>query len=148
MHAQPTFATNPRPIAPRATVLVRKMAHSTSAGFPSPADDYIEDVLDLNRHLIIAGHEDATFVLRVSGHSMIQAGIFDGDEVVVDRAVNPTEGRIVVAVVNGDLTIKYLRFQAGKPVLVAGNPHYADRNFAEGDELTIWGVVTRVLHKV
>ena len=148
MHAQPTFATNPRPIAPRATVLVRKMAHSTSAGFPSPADDYIEDVLDLNRHLIAHGHEEATYVLRVEGWSMIGAGIFDGDEVIVDRAKAPKENSVVVAVVNGDLSIKRLQFRKGLPVLVAENAHFTDREFKEGEELVIWGVVTRVLHKV
>lgn len=118
------------------------------AGFPSPADDYVEDVLDLNRHLIRAGHEDATFVLRVEGWSMIGAGIFDGDEVIVDRALAAKEGSIVVAVVNGDLTIKRLRFREGMPVLCAENPHFADRTFADGEELVIWGVVTRSLHKL
>jgi DNA polymerase V len=145
---RPALALDPRPFHPQAGGRVRKMAFSVPAGFPSPADDYLEDVLDLNRHLIIQGHEDSTFILRVSGHSMTAAGIHDGDEVVVDRALTPTEGRVVVAVVNGELTIKYLRFREGKPVLIAGNPHYADRTFAEGEELMIWGVVTRVLHKV
>lgn len=124
------------------------MAHAIRAGFPSPADDYLEDVLDLNRHLIHPGHEDSTFILRVDGHSMVAAGIHHGDEVVVDRALTPKDGSVVVAVVNGELTIKYLHFRQGKPVLVAGNPHFADRAFAEGEELTIWGVVTRVLHRV
>lgn len=142
------MALDPRPFRPQARARVRKMASTVQAGFPSPADDYLESVLDLNRHLIIQGHEDSTFILRVAGHSMVTAGIHDGDEVVVDRALAPKDGSVVVAVVNGELTIKYLRFREGKPVLVAGNPHYADRAFAEGEELTIWGVVTRVLHKV
>jgi DNA polymerase V len=117
------------------------------AGFPSPAADYAEE-LDLNHHLIVQGHAEATFILRVSGHSMIGAGIFDGDEVLVDRALTPKEGSVVVAAVNGDLTIKRLTFRSGKPVLQAENPHFADRTFAEGEELSIWGVVTRVLHRV
>jgi len=117
-------------------------ASRVRAGFPSPADDYIEDVLDLNRHLIAHGHEEATYVLRVEGWSMIGAGIFDGDEVIVDRA------SVVVAVVNGDLSIKRLQFRKGLPVLVAENAHFTDREFKEGEELVIWGVVTRVLHKV
>ena len=123
-------------------------ANRVRAGFPSPADDYVEDVLDLNRHLIRAGHEDATFVLRVEGWSMIGAGIFDGDEVIVDRALQAREGSIVVAVVNGDLTIKRLRFRDGRPVLCPENPHFTDRTFADGEELVIWGVVTRSLHKL
>lgn len=117
------------------------------AGFPSPAADYAEQ-LDLNTHLIVQGHADATFCLRVEGHSMIGAGIFDGDEVLVDRALTPKDGSVVIAVVNGDMTIKRLVFQKGQPVLKAENPHFADRTFAEGETLIIWGVVTRVLHRV
>ena len=79
---------------------------------------------------------------------MIGAGIFDGDEILVDRALKAKEDSIVVAVVNGEMTIKRLIFVKGLPVLKAENPHYADRTFAEGEELSIWGVVTRVLHRV
>lgn len=104
--------------------------------------------MDLNRHLIRQGHEDATFVLRVEGWSMMLAGIHDGDEVIVDRALTAKEGSVVVAVVNGDFAIKRLRFRAGLPVLCSENPHFSDREFKEGEELVIWGVVTRVLHKV
>jgi len=117
------------------------------AGFPSPAEEYSEQ-LDLNQILIIHGHYEATFILRVQGHSMIGAGIFDGDEILVDRALKAKEDSIVVAVVNGEMTIKRLIFVKGLPVLKAENPHYADRTFAEGEELSIWGVVTRVLHRV
>jgi len=117
------------------------------AGFPSPAQDY-EEELDLNSLLIIQGHTEATFILRVTGHSMIGCGIFDGDEIIVDRALKAKEGSVVVAVVNGDMTIKRLVFDKGLPVLKAENPHFADRKFAEGEELSIWGVVTRVLHRV
>ena len=120
---------------------------SVQAGFPSPAQDYSE-TLDLNQHLIVQGHAESTFILRASGHSMIGAGIFDGDELVVDRALTPKESSVVIAVVNGDLTVKRLIFRNGGPVLQAENPHFADRTFAEGEELSIWGVVTRVLHRV
>lgn len=116
------------------------------AGFPSPADDYIEKHLDLNEHLII--HPEATFILRVSGWSMRDAGIFDGDEIIVDRAITPREGHIVVAVVNGEMTVKYLSFTAYGIHLVAAHPDFEDITFQEGEELVIWGVVTRVLHKV
>lgn len=143
-----TLALDPRPLLPQGRRIVRRMSHAVRCGFPSPADDYIQDVLDLNRHLIVQGHEDSTFILRVEGHSMIKAGIHHGDEVMVDRALAPKHGVVVVAVVNGELTIKFLHFREGKPVLVAGNPHFADRIFAEGEELIIWGVVTRVLHRV
>jgi DNA polymerase V len=140
---------NPRPVSlEQPTVLLVAFASRVRAGFPSPADDYIEDVCDLNRHLIAQGHEDATFVLRVEGWSMIGAGIFDGDEIMVDRAVTAKDGHVIVAVVNGDFTIKRLRFRKGLPVLVAENPHFSDREFKEGEELQVWGVVTRVLHKL
>jgi DNA polymerase V len=117
------------------------------AGFPSPAAEYSEQ-LDLNALLIAQGHYASTFILRVQGHSMVGAGIFDGDEIIVDRAVKAKEGSVVVAVVNDEMTIKRLVFRKGLPVLMAENPHYADRTFAEGEELSIWGVVTRVLHRV
>lgn len=124
------------------------MLYGVAAGFPSPADDYIEDVLDLNKHLIRQGHEAATFVVRVSGWSMMGAGIHDGDEIVVDRAIEPRDGHVVVACRNGELTIKRLRTRNGKVVLVAENAHYADLEPRDGEEWAIWGVATRVLHKL
>lgn len=143
------FAVAPRPVGGHARrANTRRVLSSVPAGFPSPADDYIEPGLDLNDHLIIAGHKDASFVVRVEGWSMVGAGIFDGDEVIVDRAITPVEGNVVVAVVNGELTIKRLRFKDGKPVLVAENPHFKERRFEEHDTLEIWGVATRVLHKL
>lgn len=116
------------------------------AGFPSPAEQYLEESIDLNQHLIPSGHEAATFIIRVSGWSMIGAGIHDGDELVVDRAEENALGKVVVAVHNGAMTIKRLRKRAGKLVLMAENPHYPDRVIAEGDEFSIWGVVVKVLH--
>ena len=141
-------ATNPRAMLrdPPPMPLTAYLS-KVPAGFPSPAQDY-EEALDLNSHLIIQGHSDATFILRVTGHSMIGCGIFDGDEIIVDRALKAKEGSVVVAVVNGDMTIKRLVFEKGLPVLKAENPHFADRTFAEGEELSIWGTVTRVLHRV
>jgi DNA polymerase V len=116
------------------------------AGFPSPAELYLEEALDFNEHLIPPGHAAATYVIRVSGWSMIGAGIHDGDELVVDRAEENALGKVVVAVHNGAMTIKRLHKRAGKLVLMAENPHYPDRVIAEGDEFSIWGVVVRVLH--
>lgn len=116
------------------------------AGFPSPAEQYLQDEVDLNRHLIVPGHEASTFVIRVEGWSMIGAGIFDGDELVVDRAFEQPVGRVVVAALNGTMTVKRLRRQDGKLVLLAENPHYPNRTIAEGDEFEVWGVVIRVLH--
>ena len=134
--------------ASRRRAAVPLLGANIRAGFPSPADDYVEDVLDFNAHLIRQGHEAATFVVRASGWSMIGAGIHDGDEIVVDRALEPKDGSVVVAAVNGELIIKRLRVRGGKVLLVSENPHYPERVVADGDRLEIWGVATRVLHKL
>ncbi len=132
-------------IGPNITIPV--LLWKIQAGFPSPAEDYAAGPINLNTHLI--HHPEATFVLRVSGHSMQGAGIFDGDEILVDRALTPTDGRIVVASVNGELTVKRLRLQPGQPpLLVPENPDFPPISLREGDECQIWGVVTRVLHQV
>jgi len=125
---------------------IRTFVAKVPAGFPSPAEEYLEEDVDLNSHLIPAGHEDTTYVIRVEGWSMIGAGIHDGDELIVDRKFEDPLGKVVVAVHNGAMTIKRLRKRAGKLVLLAENPHYADRVIAEGDEFEVWGVVVRVLH--
>jgi DNA polymerase V len=143
-----------RAVAPRVVrstsrrLAVVRYAAKVPAGFPSPADDYIEDVLDFNAHLVRQGHEEATFVVRASGWSMIGAGIHDGDEIVVDRALQARDGHVVVAAVNGELIVKRLRIRGGKVLLVSENPHYPERVVAEGEHLEIWGVATRVLHKL
>jgi len=126
--------------------LIPMFVANVPAGFPSPAEQYIEEDLDLNKHLIPSGHEASTFIIRVSGWSMIGAGIHDGDEIVVDRAHEHPIGKVVVASHNGQMTIKRLRERQGKLVLVAENPHYPDRVIAEGEEFAVWGVVVRVLH--
>ena len=122
------------------------MSHGVPAGFPSPADDYVQDRVDLNEHLLL--HRDASFILRVSGWSMVGAGIHDGDEIIVDRAIEPLDGHVVVAVISGELTVKRLKKSGKRIRLAAENPEYPDIELSEGGELVIWGVVTRVLHKV
>ncbi len=116
-------------------------AHQVPAGFPSPADDYLEDTIDLNKALTIEGHEAATFVLRVSGWSMMGAGIHDGDRVVVDRALDARKGDIVVANIDSEYTIKRLGEVGGKLALLPDNPHFKPRILDDGDTLEIWGVV-------
>jgi DNA polymerase V len=120
--------------------------HSISAGFPSPADDHIEDRLDLNQLLV--SNQSSTFFLRVKGDSMINAGIHDGDIIVVDRSVQPVDRSVVVAVVDGELTVKRLITRGGTAELHAENPKYAPIRFHDGQELTIWGVVTSAVHQV
>ena len=121
-------------------------SHSISAGFPSPADDYIEDRLDLNELLV--SNKAATFFLRVKGDSMVNAGIHHGDIIVVDRSVQPAHRSIVVAVVDGELTVKRLVTRSGVTELHAENPKYVPIRLQEGQELTIWGVVTSSVHQV
>ena len=116
------------------------------AGFPSPADDYIEAHLDLNEHLV--KHPAATFLVRASGDSMINVGIHSGDILVVDRSLDATHGKIVIAALNGELTVKRLYRQKGAVKLLAENPDYPPINIAESFDLVIWGVVTNVIHSV
>ena len=115
------------------------------AGFPSPADDYIEDRLDLNEHLI--QHPNATFFLRVSGESMLNAGIQDGDTLVVDKSLDARDQDIVIATVDGEFTVKRLVYRHSRPWLLACNPDYADIELTEEMDSVIWGVVTSVVHK-
>jgi len=121
-------------------------SHAVSAGFPSPADDDIEETLDLNQLLI--KHPSATFFLKVSGSSMIKAGIHDGDIVIVDRSIQPSDGKIVIASVNGELTVKRLSCSQGKTELVAENDAYPPIDITEDTELKFWGVVTNVIHSL
>ena len=119
---------------------------SVRAGFPSPADDYVSDHLDLNEHLI--QHKEATYFLRSSGHSMIGAGIHDGDLLVVDRSLTPAHRSVIIAVVDGDFTVKRLYKRAGRIRLMAENTDYAPIEFVDGQELQVWGVVTSVIHRL
>ena len=116
------------------------------AGFPSPADDHLDAPLDLTRHLF--RHPASTFLARVSGDSMIGAGIHPGDLVAVDRALQPRHGSIVVAVVEGEHTIKRLQLRAGQPWLVAENARYPPVPVGEEAGLLVWGVVTHVIHSL
>jgi len=108
------------------------------AGFPSPADDFMEHTLDLNEHLI--QHPSATFFCRVSGQSMTGLGIFDGDLLIIDRAITAKDGDVVLAAVNGELTCK--RLDAANRQLCAANPDYPPIAIGESMDLVIEGVVT------
>lgn len=116
------------------------------AGFPSPADDYIEGKLDLNRHLI--KHPAATFFVRVSGDSMIGAGIHSGDLLVVDRSLEPADRHVVVAVLDGELTVKRLFKQQGVLRLLPENLNYQPIEISGQHTFEIWGVVTSVIHSL
>ena len=124
---------------------LKLLSHRISAGFPSPAGDYVEDGLDLNNYLVQS--KSATLIFTVRGESMIVAGIHDGDKVVVDRALKAKHNDIVVAVVDGEYTIKRLYKYRGRIELRPENPDYQPIMFTEGNELQIWGVVIGVVRK-
>ncbi len=116
------------------------------AGFPSPAADYEQDRLDLNKHLV--KNPAATFFVTVTGDSMIGAGIHDGDLLVVDRSVEPRDKYIVIAVIDGELTVKRIRLRRGKVTLVPENENYFSQEITNDNEFEVWGVVTNVIHKL
>lgn len=117
-----------------------------SAGFPSPAGDYEEDKLDLNKHLI--KNPAATFFVRVTGDSMVGAGIHSGDLLVVDRSTEPRDKNIVIAVINGELTVKRIRIKNKKITLEAENENYPSQQISEDMEFEVWAVVTNVIHQL
>ena len=119
---------------------------SVRAGFPSPADDYIESPLDLNEYLI--KRPASTFYVRVKGNSMIQAGIFSNDILIVDRSIEQYQNRIIVAMLDGEFTVKRLRKINGHLILMAENPEYANIHITEDRDFEVWGVVVHVIHHV
>ncbi len=121
------------------------MAHRVRAGFPSPAGDYVERRIDLNRELI--QHPEATFFLRAQGNSMVDAGIADGDMLVVDRAIAAQHDHIVIATVDGEFTVKRLYRRGEQVMLLAENPDFPPIELNDGQEMAIWGVVTHIIKK-
>jgi DNA polymerase V len=117
-----------------------------SAGFPSPAEDYLDKKLDLNEYLI--KHPASTFFVRVEGDSMIDAGIHSGDILIVDRALEPNANKIVIAAVDGELTVKRIKKAGDKLYLLAENPDYPLIEITSEMNFEIWGIVTYVIHKV
>lgn len=115
------------------------------AGFPSPADDYIEENLDLND---LIARPSATFFVRVSGNSMQGAGISDGDILIVDRSVSIQTGKIIIAVIDGFLTVKRLLKKNGKVYLCPENSEFSPIELKEENDIHVWGVVTKVIHEL
>lgn len=113
------------------------------AGFPSPADDFEEQPLDLNRALV--RNPAATFFVRVEGDSMTGAGIDDGDLLVVDRSVEPREGSIAICCVEGEFTVKRLRYERDALVLLPANPKYRPIRIDATNDPIVWGVVRYVI---
>ena len=121
------------------------VATRVKAGFPSPAEDYIEERLDLNEKLV--EHPGATFFVRVSGESMLNAGIQDGDTLVVDRSLEARNDDIVIAVIDNEFTVKRLVYRATRPWLIPCNPEFSEIELSEDMDTIIWGVVTSVIHQ-
>ena len=117
-----------------------------SAGFPSPADDFKEIRISLDRELV--KNRDATFYAKVSGESMVGAGLDDGDLIVIDRSLDPQSGKIAVCLVDGEFTVKRIRKEEDKLYLMPENKRYKPIELKKGSELTIWGVVQYVIKKV
>ena len=116
------------------------------AGFPSPAEDFQVERLDLTT--ILVSHPQATFFLRLRGDSMHDAGLFDGDLLVVNRALKPVNGDVVIAVVDGEFTCKTLWLKFGRMKLVAANPTYPEIVPKEGQTIEVWGVVTASIKRL
>ena len=145
MTAQESRQCTPLPLRRERAALTLPLANDpVAAGFPSPAEDYVEVGIDLNEQLI--RHPSSTFFLRVSGDSMIGAGIHDGDLLVVDRSLNPRPGCIVVAVLDGAFTLKRLMRDQHGLHLEAANPAYPCLDLHHCTDVQIWGVAVHVIH--
>ena len=118
---------------------------SVSAGFPSPATDYMENKLDLNEYLI--KHPAATFIVKARGPSMMDAGILSGDLLIVDRSITPKNNNIVIASIFGDLTVKKLQKKENSLFLLSANSEYPSIEVKEEMECFIWGIVTYIIHE-
>ena len=116
-----------------------------SAGFPSPADDFKEVRISLDKELV--KNKEATFYARVSGESMIEAGLDDGDLLVIDRSLNPENGKIGVCLIDGEFTVKRIKKEKNKLYLMPENKKYKPIELKEENELIIWGIVEYVIKK-
>ena len=146
------LSQNTRPSPPLVKVIpLHKLAirlpfcGGVSAGFPSPADDYLEEYLDVGTYLV--QNPTTTFFVRVQGDSMVGASIHSGDILVVDRSLTAAHGSIVIAVLNGEFTVKRLYRKDGTVRLVPANKDYQPIAVREGDDFRLWGVVAHVLHR-
>ncbi|HPG31015.1 MAG TPA: translesion error-prone DNA polymerase V autoproteolytic subunit [bacterium] len=116
------------------------------AGFPSPAEDYVEAKLDLNEYLV--KHPASTFFVRVEGESMIDAGIYSGDILIVDKSLEAQNGGVVIAVINGEFTVKRVKKSKTKISLIPANKNFPVIDITDSMEFEIWGVATSVIHKL
>ncbi|SDT91590.1 LexA family protein [Halopseudomonas salegens] len=120
-------------------------SHGVAAGFPSPADDHRDAALSLDQ--LVNAQAAHTFLLRAQGDSMQGTGIYDGDILVVDRAVRALPGDVIIACIDNEFTVKTLTYEAGLPVLMPANPRFPPLRLQQAGALEVWGVVTHSLHK-
>lgn len=137
--------STPIPFEKRTSLRLPLVSASVEAGFPSPADDHMERGIDLNEELI--RNPAATFLVRVKGESMRDAGIHAGDVLIVDKSLTPTDRKIVVAMIDGNFTVKRFRKNNGRIFLEAANSSFKPIEVTEGQELTIFGVVSYIIHQ-
>lgn len=127
-------------------VVIPLAESSVHAGFPSPADDFLEGALDLNS--LVIKHPEATFFARVEGDSMRDEGITEGDILVVDKAVEPYDGCLAVAYIDGEFTLKRVRMEPDRILLVPANPKYKTIEITADNEFSVWGIVSWILKSV
>ena len=125
---------------------VKLYLNSVCAGFPSPATDYLEGEIDLNRYLI--KNPPATFIVKSQGNCMLQAGIHSGDLLIVDKSIKPKNNSIVIASIDGDLTVKRIKVSGKRSLLTSGNKDYVNVKINNESDIFIWGIVTKVIHNV
>ncbi|HOK61942.1 MAG: translesion error-prone DNA polymerase V autoproteolytic subunit [Tenuifilum sp.] len=121
------------------------LAEGIKAGFPSPAQDYIDLAFDLNKELV--KNPSSTFYGRVRGDSMVDEGINDGDILVIDKSLPPTDGRKAVCYIDGEFTLKTIRIKKDGIYLMPANPAYKPIKVTEENDFVVWGIVTYVIHK-
>lgn len=129
-----------------AKLLLPYYDNSIPAGFPSPALDYIEQRLDLNEHLI--EHPNSTFIIKVKGDSMVEAGINDEDLLIVDKSRQPEMGQVVIAELNGEFTVKFIEEIKGELYLVPANKKFDPILINDETEFMVWGIVIYTIHKL
>ncbi|MDY6939708.1 MAG: translesion error-prone DNA polymerase V autoproteolytic subunit [Cyanobacteriota bacterium] len=134
-------------LSPKETATTSKFPlylEAVAAGYPTQTSDYVDGELDLNQHL--TQHPEDTFCVRVNGDSMIDAGIHPNDLLIVDRALEPKDGSVVIATVDGDVTVKRMQREGDRLWLIPENSHYEPLEITEDTTFHIWGVVTNVIH--
>ena len=132
--------------AETSTELKLPLADGVSAGFPSPAEEYMELSLDINKDLIT--HPSATFYARVKGNSMKDAGINNGDILVIDKSLEPASGKKAVCYIDGEFTLESIQIKKDEIWLMPANPEYKSIRITPENEFQIWGIVTFVIHKM